>query len=375
MICTRLAHCHTTGRRHVLAAATTGFIDFLSKNGGAADKVCASVGIGEDQLRDINQPLDLAAYVQMMELASADTRNDNFGLWFGQQFQPEDLGLIGGIAIASPTLGAALSNLARLFPYHQQVTHTAFRRHGEFLSLEYRIVDGGIVERRHDAELTLGMFVNVLRHCLGSRWAPAEVHFEHLRPADWREHSQAFLAPVRFGQTTNALLFTDDGLHQRMPHGNLQRANSLSQQLVGIGGNVGTLSLLDHVKGEIRTHLPGGVPSVHAVAEAVGLPRWTLQRRLSEYGLCFSDVIDLVRRDLAARHIQQRYVPVVEMSELLGYSELSAFSRAFCRWFGSSPQKFRAALFAPERAATLNPKWAARRQAANRSPPVGAIGR
>lgn len=351
MISTRLAHCRTTSRRHVLAAATTGFIDFLSKNGGAADKVCAGVGIEEDQLRDINQPLDLAAYVQMMELASAETRNDNFGLWFGQQFQPEDLGLIGGIAIASPTLGAALSNLARFFPYHQQVTYTAFRRRSEFLSLEYRIVDGGIVERRHDAELTLGMFVNVLRHCLGSRWAPAEVHFEHLRPADWREHSQAFLAPVRFGQPTNALLFTDDGLHQCMPHGNLPRANSLSQQLVGIGGNVGTLSLLDHVKGEIRTRLPGGVPSVHVVAEAVGLPRWTLQRRLSEYGLCFSDAIDLVRRELAARHIQQRYVPVVEMSELLGYSELSAFSRAFCRWFGMSPQKFRAALFAPEHAA------------------------
>jgi AraC-like DNA-binding protein len=344
----KLTHCRASSRHNVLAAATTGFIDFLSKNGGAADKVCASVGLAEDQLHDINRPLDLGSYVRMMELAAVDTGNDNFGLWFGQQFKPEMLGLIGGIAIASPTLGAALSNLARLFPYHQQATHTAFRRHRGLLSLEYRIIDGGIVERRHDAELTLGMLVNVLRHCLGAQWAPAEVHFEHLKPADSREHAHAFLAPVHFGQRTNALLFRDDRLHQRMPHGDLHKANLLSEQLVRIGGGIGTLSLLDHVKGEIRSRLPGGVPLVGAVADAVGLQRWTLQRRLSEYGLSFSDLVDLVRRELAERHIRQRYVSALEMSDILGYSELSAFSRAFRRWFGISPQKFRARLFASE---------------------------
>jgi AraC-like DNA-binding protein len=68
---------------------------------------------------------------------------------------------------------------------------------------------------------------------------------------------------------------------------------------------------------------------------------------LAHHGLNFSDVIDVVRRDLAERHIRQRHVRILEISASLGYSELSAFSRAFRRWFGVSPQNFRGRLFSP----------------------------
>lgn len=342
----RIIHCHANSRRTVLAAATTGLEQFISRNGGNPQRVLARVGWAEHQLSDINLPLDLSSYVRMMELAADETGNDNFGLWFGEQFRPEMLGLIGGIAIASPTLGAALDNLARLFPYHQQATYTAFVRQGEMMRLEYRIIDGGIIERRHDAELTLGMFINVFRHCLGAPWAPVAIYFEHPKPADWRQHSQAFSAPVYFGHRTNALIFRDTPLHQRMPQGDLRKANLLSDQLMKVGGGIGTLSLLDHVKGEIRSRLPDGIPYIGAIADSIGLQRWTLQRRLTEYGLSFSHVVDQVRRELAERHIRERYVTILEMSNILGYSELSAFSRAFHRWFGVSPQKFRARLFA-----------------------------
>ena len=344
MIPAKVLHSRDRSQRSVLAAATTGFTDFLTRNGGTADRVLARAGMAEDQLSDINRPVDLASYVRMMELAASDTGDDNFGLWFGQQFKPEMLGLIGGIAIASATLGAALVNVARYFPYHQQATHTAFTQRGELFSLEYRIIDGGIVERRHDAELTLGMFANIFRHCLGPQWAPEQVHFEHPKPAAWRDHTQAFSAPVHFGQRTNALIFRGGPLHQRMPSGDLNKAGLLSDQLIRISGGTGTLSLLDHVKGEIRSRLPGGVPDIGTIADSVGFQRWTLQRRLADYGLNFSAVIDQVRRELAERHLRQRYVSVMEISDLLGYSELSAFSRAFRRWFGIPPQQYRSRL-------------------------------
>lgn len=344
----KIIHCRERGRHNVLAAATTGFREFMSRNGGAAEKVLAQAGLAEDQLSDINLPVDLDSYVRMMELAAAETGNDNFGLWYGQQFKPEMLGLIGAIAIASPTLGLALDNLARLFPFHQQATRTTLTRRGDLIGLEYRIVDGGIVERRQDAELTLGMLVNVVRHCLGTNWAPEEILFEHPKPSGWRQHSEAFSAPVQFGRRTNALIFRKDRVHQRMPQGDLRRANLLCDQLVKVGGSVGVVSLLDHVKGEIRGRLPDGVLYIDTVADAVGLQRWTLQRRLAEYGLSFSEVIDLVRRELAESHIRQPNVTILEMSNILGYSELSAFSRAFRRWFGASPQKIRSKLFASE---------------------------
>jgi AraC-like DNA-binding protein len=312
-------------------------------------RVFGWVGLSENQMCDINEPIDLGSYVRMLELAAVDTGNDNFGLWFGQQFKPEMLGLIGAVAIASPNLGSGLASMARFFPYHQQATHTAFVCQGQWARLEYRIIDGGIVDRRHDAELTLGMFVNVLRHCLGATWTPEAIHFEHPRPSEFREHQQAFGAPVHFGQRTNALIFRSDRLGQPMPQGCLHRANAYCQELLRISSNTGVLSLLDHVKGEIRSGLPDGVPAIETVADAIGMPRWTLQRRLGNHGLSFSDAIDLVRRELAERHIRQVFVPVSDISHVLGYSELSAFSRAFRRWFGVSPQRFRAGVVAEQR--------------------------
>jgi AraC-like DNA-binding protein len=132
-----------------------------------------------------------------------------------------------------------------------------------------------------------------------------------------------------------------------MPSGDLHRAALLSDQLIRISGGTGTVSLLDHVKGEIRSRLPGGVPGVETIADSVGLQRWTLQRRLAHYGSSFSAVTDQVRRELAERLLRQRYVPVLEISNLLGYSELSAFSRAFRRWFGISPRQYRSRLLSP----------------------------
>ena len=93
----------------------------------------------------------------------------NFGLWFGNDFKPRDLGLIGYAAVSSPTLGAALENFVNLFAYHQQSTHMAIADAGNgLIRLEYRIDVPDIVARRQDAELSLGMFLNIIRECFGT---------------------------------------------------------------------------------------------------------------------------------------------------------------------------------------------------------------
>lgn len=314
---------------------------FIRDRGARPEEVLLAAGVDERRLDDPKLALDLGAYVRLMELAAVETRDDNFGLWFGRQFQPSMLGLIGEIAVASPTLGSALANLAELFPYHQQATETRFAREGEFLRLEYRILDGRILERRQDAELTMGMFANVLRHALGADWAPDEVHFEHARPEAWREHERVFDAPAHFGQRTNALVFRSRDLDRPMPRGDLRRLTRLRDELVTLAGGTGMVSFLNRVRGEVRARFPDGYPHVEEVADALGMARWTLQRRLSDRGLSFSDVVEEVRRDLAALHLRRPHIPISEIGFMLGYSEVSAFSRACRRWFGASPQRLR----------------------------------
>lgn len=335
--------CREVGQRNVLAAAASGVAEFIRTHGGDAGRVLGQAGVPDHAIGDPLLALDLGDYCAMMELAAAETRHDNFGLWFGQQFQPRALGLIGEIALASPNLGAAVDNVARLFPFHQQATETRLARDGDMLRLEYRILDGRIVARRQDAELTMGMFANIFRACLGADWTPEEVHFEHLRPMDWREHERAFDAPVHFGQRTNCVVFRAARLDSPMPQGDLGRLTALRDRLTALAGGTGAAPFLERVRAEIRSRLADGYPHVEDVAEALDLARWTLQRRLADHGTSFSDAVEGVRRDLAALYVRQPHIPLSDVADLLGYSELSAFSRAFRRWFDAAPLNWREA--------------------------------
>ena len=79
---------------------------------------------------------------------------------------------------------------------HQQSSSMRLGRDDNgLMRFEYRIEASAIVERRQDAELTLGQIVSFIRASVGARWSPEEVHFEHPRPEAWREHEQALERP------------------------------------------------------------------------------------------------------------------------------------------------------------------------------------
>lgn len=334
----------TASHAEVLSAAADGISEFIVASGADPGAVLRAAGIEEGAVHAGRGSLDLRVYCDMIELAARETGNSDFGLQFGRNFTPERLGLIGDIVLASPTLGASLQNLARFFPYHQQNTAAAFRKNADFWHLEFRILDGRILHRRQYAELTMAMYLNVVRHCLGPNWAPDEVHFEHPRPDGTQTHRRVFNAPLYFSMGTNALVFRDGHLARSMPGRDPARVHALCQALTKLAGNTGRLSLTDQVTGEIRSRLPSGYPHIEDVAEALQMTRWTLQRRLADHGCVFSDLVETTRRRLAELYLASAHMAIREIADTLGYSELSAFSRACVRWFSAPPSRVRESL-------------------------------
>jgi len=331
------------GQRRILAAAASGVAEFIGAQGGDAERIFAFSGVDAACLDDPVAPLALSSFVAMMEEASRQTGNDNFGLWYGHRFQPEMQGVMGEVVLAAPTVGSALTNMAEMFPYHQHATGCRFIKEDGLLRMEYRILDPSLLHRRQDAELTLGMVLNVCRRGLGAFWVPERVEFEHLRPEGWQAHERAFGAEVSFGHRTNALVFRDEGMERRMPGADLPSFQAARRHMLDVAGDAGcgAPSFVEQVMSEVRASLQDGPPHIEAVAAALRQPRWTLQRRLAEAGLSFSEVVEKVRRDLAGLYLGQPHLPLSEIALALGYSELSAFSRAFTRWHGQPPAKTR----------------------------------
>jgi AraC-like DNA-binding protein len=328
----------------VLASAATGTVDFITHMGGDVDRIFGNASIAPDMAGSPTLKLRLSAFCRLFEEAARQTRHGNFGLWFGNQFQPRDLGFWGYAAVSSPTLGSALRNFVDLFAYHQECSRMSLvQGEGGLMRLEYQIETPAIVERRQDAELSLGMFLNLIRECCGARWSPEEVHFEHPRPAEAKEHEMAFNAPVYFSQATNALLFRPEILSRPMPSEDLRLMDMMRMCLMELSSRVtAEVGVLDRVRTAVRARLSHGSLALEDIADEVHLPLSVLHRELSASNLNFKSLVEDVRRDLAISYLKQQQLPLSEIALLLGYSELSAFSRAFRRWTGRSPRSFRA---------------------------------
>ena len=101
------------------------------------------------------------------------------------------------------------------------------------------------------------------------------------------------------------------------------------------------VSLSNRVSSLISIQLARGKVGVEVVASQLHMSRYTLHKKLKREGLTFARLLEDVRRKQALTYMQDRTKPLVEIAEQLGFSELSAFSRAFKRWMGTSPAEYR----------------------------------
>lgn len=322
----------------VLAAAAAGLGDFIATHGGDADEIFGRCAIAPEMITAPALQLRLDVFCKLFEEAASRTGCDNFGLLFGQQFQPRDLGMWGYAALSAPTLGSALETLADLFRYQQSSSTMRFRRQDESrFRLEYRIETPSILARRQDAELSLGQFTNLIRECCGRGWSPIEIEFEHPRPAGWRQHSAVFDAPVYFGCSVNAIVIDAEILNRPMPGRDVKLSAMMRNCLELIGSRDQTETLFDRIRGAVRHHLPDGPPTLDQIAGSLRTTPTAVRRALAEENLSLREAVDMVRFEIARHYLSQRHLPLTEIALLLGYSELSAFTRAFTRWAGISP--------------------------------------
>ncbi|HMM62792.1 MAG: AraC family transcriptional regulator [Mesorhizobium sp.] len=326
----------------VLASAASGVIDMIQVKGGSPEAVFASAAIRMSDVGCPTNELNLHQYCTLFEQAARQTGNDNFGLEFGQQFQPRELGPLGYAATSSPTLGAALRNVEAYFPAHQGQSTFSFVPEGDIIWLSYQITDPRIEGRRQDAELSLGMFCNIFRHALGRNWAPLEVRFEHPKPDGASDHSRYFNAPVEFGRPTNAFAFRRDVLGTKMPEPDPYLFAIIEALLRSRRDYAGDpQDVVGVLRNQIRMHLNERTPGVQDIARILGLSSATLQRQLKELGVTYNDILRSTREELALHYLKNSDMPLTDVALSLGYSELSAFSRAFRNWTGMSPHRFR----------------------------------
>ncbi|WP_437625705.1 AraC family transcriptional regulator [Sorangium sp. So ce1151] len=190
----------------------------------------------------------------------------------------------------------------------------------------------------------MGLWVLRARVLTGVPFAPHRVTFAHPAPADRREYDRLLAVPLGFDADENAVLFDASFLDTPTVRSDPALGAVLRRHADEL---LARLPAEPSVRGALERHLiealGRGVPDVAAAARALGMSARTLQRRLGDEGESYKSVLDEARRKLAVAHMRERGRTVSEVAFLLGFSEVSAFSRAFRRWTGHSPAAYRRA--------------------------------
>lgn len=281
-------------------------------------------------------------YCQLLIQAAERLQDPLLGLHLGQRIQPAHLGALGYVLLACENLGATLMRIQR---YHRLVH--------DINPVQHRIVDGnlelqwGIAHGKPGAlfdESGIAGIVQFGRDLCGQNLPLALVDFVNPPPADVRPYQAYFGCPVRFAQPLTRLAMPVNTLMAplRQPDPTLLRL--MEEQVDAAMAQLPQAGDLGEMTRRVVAHLaPRGMPELEQVAHELRLTPRVFYRRLAEQGLNFRELREAALRQVAELHLRDPRLTLAEVGALLGYTEQSAFSRAFKRWTGVPPLQWRQA--------------------------------
>lgn len=194
-------------------------------------------------------------------------------------------------------------------------------------------------------ETAMVMLVNILREVTGESLSPTRVDFQHGERA--KDNLEAFFkAPVHFMSRGNYLQFKQADLEKSTMKADKHLQEYLVARMQEELAYIDTESdpLLKGIQTFIQESLPSGIPSLVNAAEQVNLAPRTLKRRLATQGYSFRELVQDMQAQSAKYYLKHSEKSISEITFLTGFSEQSAFNRAFKRWTGQSPSQFRKAI-------------------------------
>lgn len=327
----------------VSAGVACGLIDFAVSNGAGRSNLLFRSGIGAADLVDHDSRVPMTRYQALVQTAKELTGNPALALYYAEKVDLAELSVVGLVTHASATMMDALVQLNR---YGQLVAEVDLG-----LAQRFEIVreDGNIwlIDNRVNAnafpELTEITFARLA--CGPRRFTDmlhlGAIQFTHKAPAYADEYAQVFRAPVTFESNRNAMMLDESWLTHPValsPHyvfGILSaHADALLAQLQS------AKTVRAKVESLLMPVLHQGSASIDSISRQMAMSRQTLYRKLKAERTTFETVLDALRQKLALHYLEGQKVSVNEAAYLVGFSDPSAFSRAFKRWRGESPQEF-----------------------------------
>jgi AraC-like DNA-binding protein len=259
----------------------------------------------------------------------------------GERGGLHSLGLVGLLAKNSPDVETALRNVAVFFHLHVRGATTRLAVGDRSATFAYCAIEPGVEGSEQTGDGAAAIMLNILRGLCGPGWRPDEARFAHRRPDDVGPYRRLFQAPLVFDAEEYSLVFARRWLGRQLPTPDAELQRLLNKHVVALEAAYGN-RFPDQVRSVLSSALLTGQASAPKVAALFSMHVRTFSRRLQDSGASFRDLVEEQRFELARRMLRDTGMEVGQVAAALGYTDASAFGRAFRRWSGETPARWRA---------------------------------
>lgn len=324
------------------------FLGFLERQGHPLADVCRAADIDPAIVQQPNSRVPASFMERLWALGERLTGDPDVGLHSAESYNPGALSIVGYVVLSCRTAREALDRLTRYAPLLNEGLKVDLLEQDGRATCRFRAVSELDSYLHRDSRqvmetLAAGTVVTLQRLATGPV-TPIAITFRHRAPASLVEHHRILGPAIRFEQAEDTVVYSSTALETpfisadpallEVFEGDARRRLEALATRGGVSGRVLTL---------LAARVRGAVPPLSEVASELAMSERSIQRSLSEEQTSYRQLVDDVRKSLAIEHLSRPGTSATDVAFLLGFSEPSAFTRAFRRWTGTAPTEFRAA--------------------------------
>lgn len=328
----------------IAASAVRALLNLAVAKGANRQDLFAAASLDSAALADPDNRIAFGTYVALMKAAQRLCNDPAFALHYGEEVDVSEVSIactIGGFTTIDEAF-AQVNHYSRLGVEVEGVGS------GDRFVLSREQGQLWIVDTRQNPndfpEMTESSFARMIcstRRTFGDVQFLKQLHVTHAEPAYSAEYQRIFRVPVVFRSDRNAMGIDETIVSRtRLPPASQyvtqvlrDHADTLLKRLDD------SVTTRGRVEGALAPLLQRGDVRIETVSRELGLSRQTLFRRLKSEGVTFEIVLDELRHRLALHHLGAPNPSVDQVARLVGYSDSTAFSRAFKRWTGQTPRR------------------------------------
>jgi AraC-like DNA-binding protein len=327
-------------RALVRSATLSGYLALARSLDLDAPRLLRDIGLNPSDLAVPDKWISAAAVARLLDASARVSGYADFAVRLAELRRLSTLGPLSVVLREEPDLRSALRLLLRHENSYNEALRMRLDESEEIATLRLWYEFGEPAPTDQALALGAAAVHGIIRECLGKDWRPLAICFPHRAPADLQTYHRIFGPGLQFEHDFTGLVFYASDLNA---------ANSLSDPLMRPYAQLFLDSVIsprattstERVKELVEFLLPMGKCSMDQVARALDMDRRTLHRHLADEGESFSSILHSTRAGLAQRYLANERYSMTDVSQLLGFTAPSAFSRWFQQQFGVSPSEWR----------------------------------